>query len=100
MLRRFADIEKLFPEFNELLVAQAGEKCPCRSHIHLLTDTSKVHLRIRDKYIVQIVPTFRDADIWPRSTSHWSFSGTKFSVWSHPNQINYVKKEDFDILSK
>ncbi|CAF3110938.1 unnamed protein product, partial [Rotaria sp. Silwood2] len=42
----------------QALVVQACEKCPCRSYIQLLTDTSEVRLRIRDKYIVHIVPAF------------------------------------------
>ncbi|CAF1052197.1 unnamed protein product [Rotaria sp. Silwood1] len=84
----------------QALVAQACEKCPCRNSIKLLTDTSEVRLHIRDKYIVHIVPAFRCAGLWPRSASHWPYITTQFSIWPNPNQINDVKNEGFNILSK
>jgi hypothetical protein len=84
----------------QALVAQACEKCSCRDFIQLLTDTSEVRLCIRDKYIVHIIPAFRCAGLWPRSASHWPFSPTQFPIWPNPNQINDVKNEGFNILSK
>jgi len=84
----------------QALVAQACEKCACRDYVKLLTDTSEVRLRIREKFIVHIVPAFRCAGLWPRSAAHWPFSPTQFSIWPNPNQINDVKNEGLNILSK
>lgn len=84
----------------QTLVAQACEKCSCRDSVHLLTDTSEVRLLIRDKFIVHIVPAFRCAGLWPRSASHWPSTNSQFSPWPNANQINDVKNEGFNILSK
>ncbi|CAF1369000.1 unnamed protein product [Adineta steineri] len=84
----------------QALVAQACDKCSCRDYVQLLIDTSEVRLRIRDKYIVHIIPAFRCAGLWPRSVSHWPFGATQFSLWPNANQINDVKNEGFNILSK
>ena len=84
----------------QALVSQACEKCACQNYVQLLTDTSEVRLCIRDRLIVHIVPAFRCAALWPRSASHWPFSSTHYSIWPNPNQINDVKNEGFNILSK
>lgn len=88
----------------QTLVSQACEKCSCRDSVQLLTDTTEVRLRIRDKYLVHIVPAFRCASLWPRSASHWPSTspgnGPYSSLWPNPNQINDVKNEGFNILSK
>ena len=84
----------------QTLVAQACEKCSCREAIQLLLDTSEVRLRIHDKFIVHIVPAFRCAGLWPRSASHWPLTPTQYPSWPNPGQINDVKNEGFNILSK
>ena len=84
----------------QTLVAQACEKCPCREYVQLSTDTLEVRLRIREKFIVHIIPAFRCASLWPRSASHWPSTSTQFPTWPSANQINEVKNEGFNILSK
>ena len=84
----------------QTLVAQACEKCSCRESIQLLLDTSEVRLRIHDTFIVHIVPAFRCAGLWPRSASHWPVTSTQYPSWPNPGQINDVKNEGFNILSK
>ncbi|CAF0974653.1 unnamed protein product [Didymodactylos carnosus] len=81
----------------QALVSQACEKCTCKDFVKLLPDSSEVKLRIRDKYIVHIVPAFRCQGIWPRSASQWPLS---HYPWPNPQQINDVKNEGFNILSK
>jgi len=82
----------------QALVSQAVDKCSCKDYVKLLPDSSEVKLRIREKFTVHIVPAFRCAGIWPRSAAHWPFGAT-FS-WPNPAQINEVKNEGFNILSK
>jgi hypothetical protein len=84
----------------QILVAQACEKCLCRDHIQLLTDTSEVRLCIREKFLVHIIPAFRCAGLWPHSASQWPFSPTQFPIWPNTNQINEVKNDGFNILSR
>jgi hypothetical protein len=95
----YLSARKIRSRFHNL-VLQACEKCSCRDYIQLLTDTSEVRLRIRDKFIVHIIPAFRCAGLWPRSASHWPFSPTQYPIWPNTNQINDVKNDGFNILSK
>src|SRR6218665_3009369 len=53
------------------LVAQAVDKTPYRDSVKVLSDTSEVRLKIRDRYLVQITPAFKCTGIWPRTAAHW-----------------------------
>ncbi|XKL61308.1 hypothetical protein PGB90_008365 [Kerria lacca] len=81
----------------QTLVAQACDKCVYRDSVKLISDTSEVKLKIRDRYTVQITPSFKCAGVWPRSSSHWP---TQQIPWPHPNLVAEVKTEGFDLLSK
>ena len=63
----------------------------------MVADTSEVKLRIRDRYVVQITPSFKCGGVWPRSAAHWPLPHIP---WPHPNQVVEVKSEGFDLLSK
>ncbi|XP_050523872.1 protein mab-21-like [Daktulosphaira vitifoliae] len=81
----------------QTLVAQACDKCIYRDMVKMMSDTGEVKLRIRDRYVVQITPSFKCAGVWPRSAAHWPVPQL---TWPHPNLIVEVKTEGFDLLSK
>lgn len=81
----------------QTLVAQACDKCAYRDAVKMIPDTTEVKLRIRERYIVQITPSFKCAGIWPRSAAHWPIPQIP---WPHPNLVAEVKTEGFDLLSK
>ncbi|GAB1604440.1 hypothetical protein Ahia01_000725400 [Argonauta hians] len=83
----------------QTLVAQAVDKCSnnYRDSVKMLADTTEVKLRVRDRYIVQIIPAFRCGGIWSRSAAHWPLPHIP---WPSPNLIAEVKTEGFDLLSK
>ncbi|XP_060877314.1 protein mab-21-like [Metopolophium dirhodum] len=81
----------------QTLVAQACDKCAYRDSVKMIADTSEVKLRIRERYVVQITPSFKCAGIWPRSSAHWPLPQIP---WPHPNLVAEVKTEGFDLLSK
>ena len=63
----------------------------------MVSDTSEVKLRIRERYVVQITPAFKCSGVWPRSGAHWPLPHIP---WPHPNLVAEVKTEGFDLLSK
>lgn len=81
----------------QTLVAQAVDKCAYRDIVKMIADTTEVKLRIRERIIVQITPSFKCAGLWPRSASHWPLPSIP---WPHPNVVTEVKTEGFDMLSK
>ena len=81
----------------QTLVAQAVDKCSYRDSVKMMSDTSEVKLRIRDRYVVQITPAFKCAGIWPRSAAHWP---VPHIPWPNPNLVAEVKTEGFDLLSR
>lgn len=83
----------------QTLVVQAVEKCSGYNdqQVRMLTDTTDVKLRIRDRYIVQITPAFKCSGIWPRSASHWP---PMHLPWPNANLVAEVKSEGLDLLSK
>lgn len=81
------------------LVAQACEKCACKDLVRLVANeagTTEVRLKIRDQYIVHVVPAFKCNNIWPRSAAQWP----SCKEWPSVNLINDVKTEGFHLLSK
>jgi putative nucleotidyltransferase len=83
------------------LVAQACEKCICKDLVKLISNESssgntEVKLKIRDQYIVNVVPAFKCSNIWPRSASGWP----TIKQWPNERLINEVKSEGFQLLSK
>lgn len=81
----------------QTLVAQAVDKCSYRDTVKMISDTSEVRLRIRERYVVQITPAFRCSGVWPRSAAHWPIP---HCPWPNPNLVAEVKTEGFDLLSK
>ncbi|KAL1129746.1 hypothetical protein AAG570_012690 [Ranatra chinensis] len=81
----------------QTLVAQACDKCAYRDSVKMIADTSEVKLRIRERYVVQITPSFKCSGVWPRSAAHWPLPHIP---WPHPNLVAEVKTEGFDLLSK
>ena len=81
----------------QTLVAQAVDKCSYRDCVKMVADTTEVKLRIRDRYVVQITPSFKCAGIWPRSAAHWPIPHIP---WPNPNLVAEVKTEGFDLHSK
>jgi hypothetical protein len=82
------------------LVLQACEKCGCRDLVKLMANdasgTTEVKLKIRDQYIVHVVPAFKCTNTWPRSAAQWP----SVKQWPHESLINEVKLEGFHLLSK
>jgi hypothetical protein len=89
------------------LVAQACEKCNCKDLVKLVSNTdsnnnnnnngtTEVRLKVRDQYIVHVVPAFKCNNIWPRCASQWPTC----KEWPLSNLINEVKTEGFHLLSK
>jgi len=81
----------------QTLVAQACDKSSYRDQVKMISDTSEVRLRIRERFIVQITPSFKCGGVWPRSAAHWPLMHI---AWPHPNLVAQVKTEGFDLLSK
>ena len=81
----------------QTLVAQACDKSAYRDILKMVSDTSEVKLRIRERYTVQITPAFKCSGVWPRSAAHWPLPHI---AWPHPNLVAEVKTEGFDLLSK
>ena len=81
----------------QTLVAQACDKSAYRDILKMVSDTSEVKLRIRERYIVQITPAFKCSGVWPRSAAHWPLPHIP---WPHPALVAEVKTEGFDLLSK
>merc|ERR1712045_374834 len=81
----------------QTLVAQACDKSAYRDILKMVSDTSEVKLRIRERYVVQITPAFKCSGVWPRSAAHWPMPTIP---WPHPNLVAEVKTEGFDLLSK
>ncbi|XP_008475176.1 protein mab-21-like [Diaphorina citri] len=81
----------------QTLVAQACDKCAYRDSVKMIADTTEVKLRIRERYIVQITPSFKCGGIWPRSAGHWPLPQIP---WPHPNLVVETKTEGCDLLSK
>ena len=86
------------------LVAQACEKCVSKDLVKLVSmdssaaasGTTEVKLKIRDQYVVNVVPAFKCSNIWPRSAAHWP----PIKQWPHEPLISEVKQEGFHLLSK
>ena len=83
------------------LVAQACEKCMCKDLVKLMSNdpasgTTEVRLKVRDKYIVHVVPAFKCNNIWPRSAAQWP----SVKQWPSESLIKEVKSEGFHLLSK
>lgn len=95
----YLSARKIRARFHQL-VAQACEKCLSKDHVRLISnDTSgatEVKLKIRDSYIVHVVPAFKCSNIWPRSASQWPLT----QGWPNENIIEEVKNEGFHLLSK
>ena len=68
-----------------------------RDQVKMVNDTSEVKLRIRERFIVQITPSFKCSGVWPRSAAHWPLIHI---AWPHPHLAAQVKTEGFDLLSK
>ncbi|QQP37997.1 Protein mab21like [Caligus rogercresseyi] len=68
-----------------------------RDILKMVSDTSEVKLRIRERWVVQITPAFKCSGVWPRSAAHWPLPGIS---WPHPSLVAEVKTEGFDLLSK
>jgi hypothetical protein len=81
----------------QTLVAQACDKSSYRDILKMVSDTSEVKLRIKERYTVQITPAFKCSGVWPRSAAHWPLPHIP---WPHPNLVVEVKTEGFDLLSK
>ena len=81
----------------QTLCAQACDKTHYRDCVKMIGDTTEVKLRIRDRYVVQVTPSFRCAGVWPRSAAHWPVPGLG---WPNPSLVAEVKAEGFDLLSK
>ncbi|OQR77708.1 protein mab-21-like [Tropilaelaps mercedesae] len=81
----------------QTLVAQACDKSAYRDCVKMISDTTEVKLRIRERYVVQITPAFRCAGLWPRSATHWPLPHVP---WPGPAVVTEVKAEGFDLLSK
>ena len=81
----------------QTLVAQAVDKCSYRDCVKMISDTTEVKLRIRERFIVQITPSFKCGGVWPRSAAHWPIPHIP---WPNPNLVAEVKTEGFDLLSK
>eukprot|EP00096_Caligus_rogercresseyi_P012696 TRINITY_DN5408_c0_g1_i1.p1 TRINITY_DN5408_c0_g1~~TRINITY_DN5408_c0_g1_i1.p1 ORF type:complete len:366 (-),score=116.55 TRINITY_DN5408_c0_g1_i1:422-1519(-) len=81
----------------QTLVAQACDKSVYRDILKMVSDTSEVKLRIRERWVVQITPAFKCSGVWPRSAAHWPLPGIS---WPHPSLVAEVKTEGFDLLSK
>ncbi|XP_037086501.1 protein mab-21-like [Pollicipes pollicipes] len=81
----------------QTLCAQACDKSHYRDCVKMIGDTTEVKLRIRDRYVVQVTPSFRCAGVWPRSGAHWPVPGIP---WPNPSLVAEVKAEGFDLLSK
>ena len=81
----------------QTLVAQAVDKCSFQESLKMVTDTTEVRLRVRDRYFVQITPAFKCAGIWPRSAAHWP---PLHLPWPNANLVAEVKTEGLDLLSK
>merc|ERR1712241_393046 len=81
----------------QTLVAQACDKSTYRDVLKMVSDTSEVKLRVRERYVVQITPAFKCSGVWPRSAAHWPLPHVP---WPHPNLVAEVKTEGFDLLSK
>ncbi|XP_013793198.1 protein mab-21-like [Limulus polyphemus] len=81
----------------QTLVAQACDKSSYRDVVKMVADTTEVKLRIRERYVVQITPSFRCSGLWPRSAAHWPIPHIS---WPIPNLVTEVKAEGFDLLSK
>merc|ERR1711950_62848 len=81
----------------QTLVAQACDKSAYRDILKMVSDTSEVKLRIRERYVVQITPAFKCSGVWPRSAAHWP---SMTMAWPHPILAATVKTEGFDLLSK
>lgn len=82
------------------LVAQACEKCLCKDLVKLIPNDSsgatEVRLKIRDKYVVHVVPAFKCNNIWPKSASSWP----AVKHWPGESQVNEIKQDGFHLLSK
>ncbi|CDW59325.1 cell fate determining protein mab21l2 [Trichuris trichiura] len=81
----------------QALVAQAVEKSQYRDSVQMITESSEVKLRIKERYVVQITTAFRCGNIWPRSASHWPLPVTS---WPGLSLVHEVKQEGFDLHSK
>jgi len=81
----------------QTLVAQACDKSTYRDSVKMINDTNEVKIRVKEKYIVQITPSFKCNGVWPRSAAHWPQIQ---NAWPHPSQAAFVKTEGFDLLSK
>jgi hypothetical protein len=83
------------------LVAQACEKCMCKDVVKLLPNdmasgNTEVKLKIRDKYVVHVVPAFKCNNIWPKNASQWP----SIKQWPAEHIVNNVKSDGFHLLSK
>lgn len=77
------------------LVSAAVEKVG--NGVKVVADSSEVKLRIRDKYMVQLIPAFKCAGVWPRSAAHWP---SPHVPWPNPQHVAEVKAEGFDLVSR
>ncbi|XP_014297408.1 protein mab-21-like [Microplitis demolitor] len=85
------------------LVSQACDKCKYGETVKVISDTTDVKLKIRERFVVQITPAFKCTGVWPRSASQWpstSAQNNATGLWPYNNLIADVKTEGFDLLSK
>ena len=57
---------------------------------------TEVKLRVRDQYVVNVVPAFKCANTWPRSASSWP----SVKQWPREACVADCKQEGFLLLSK
>jgi hypothetical protein len=94
----YLSARKIRSRFHSL-VSQACDKCLCKDLVKLVANengATEVRLRVRDQYIVHVVPAFKCANTWPRSASSWP----AIKQWPIESLIGQVKYEGFHLLSK
>lgn len=81
----------------QTLVVQAVDKCSYRDVVKMIADISEVKLRIRERYVVQIISAFKCTGIWFRSAVQWFMF---YIFWLGFNRVAEVKVEGFNLFSK
>ena len=77
------------------LVAAAVEKIG--SSVEMITDSTEIKLRVKDKYTVQMIPAFKCTGVWPRSAAHWP---SPHVPWPNSQHVAEVKSMGFDLVSR
>lgn len=81
----------------QTLVTQACDKSAYKDIVKMVDSTTEVKLRIRERYMVQITPSFKCTGIWPSSSSHWPVVDIP---WPHRSLAAEIKTQGFDLLSR